>query len=68
MVSAAMRGGGAEEVRLRLAAVDGTVRGEVSIRGADLQRPQGFVLLLARRIATRWGLDAGLLWFEVDDH
>jgi hypothetical protein len=49
-------------------ALDGTARGDVSISGAELQRPQGFVLLLARRIATRWGLDDGLLWFEVEDH
>jgi hypothetical protein len=68
MVSAVLRGGGAGEVCLRLAAENGTVRGEVSIRGGDLERPRGFVVLLARRLATRWGFDDELLWFEVEDH
>jgi hypothetical protein len=67
MVTTAIRGDGAREVCLRLAIGDGAVRGEVSLRGAEIQRPRGFGLLLARRIATRWGLNDGLLWFEVDD-
>jgi hypothetical protein len=67
MVTTAMHGGDAQEVRLRLAAVDGVIRGEVSIRGGELERPRGFALLLARRVATRWGLNDGVLWFEVED-
>jgi hypothetical protein len=67
MVTTAMRGDGASEVCLRLAVADGIVRGEVSVRGAEVERPRGFALLLARRIASRWGLNDGLLWFEVRD-
>lgn len=67
MVATAIRGDAARELCLRLAIEGGSIRGEVSIRGGDVQRPRGFGLLLARRIATRWGLNDGLLWFEVED-
>ena len=54
-------------IRVRLSAGGGIVRGEVVTGRAVANRPKGWGLLLVRRIAGRWGMDRGTVWFEVQD-
>jgi hypothetical protein len=55
------------QIRVRLATGEGAVRGEVATGRAVANRPKGWGLLLVRRIASRWGMDHGTVWFEVDE-
>jgi hypothetical protein len=54
------------EIRVLLIADAGLVRGEVSSGRGLGARPIGWALLLVRKIANRWGMRHGTLWFEVE--
>ena len=67
MVAAATGGEHGDEIGVRVAIENDAVRGEVATGRAEAGKPQGWSLLLVRRIASRWGMGHRLLWFEVDD-
>ena len=67
MVAAATAADAGHEIVVRMGVADGVVRGEVDGGRAVATRPKGWGLLLVRRIAARWGMVAGTVWFEVDD-
>ena len=67
MVATATGANASLEIDVRLVVEDGIVRGEVITGRAVASRPRGWALLLVRRIASRWGVNHGTVWFEVDD-
>ena len=67
MVAAAEAAEPRHGIRVRLSAGGGLVYGEVATGRAVANRPKGWGLLLVRRLATRWGMDHGTVWFEVKD-
>jgi hypothetical protein len=67
MAGAASQMDPTRDIRVRLTIEAGVVRGEVASGRAVARRPGGWALFLARRLAARWGVSQGTLWFEVDD-
>lgn len=67
VVAAATAGEARGDVGVRLAVQGGTLRAEVETARAVAARPKGWGLLLVRRIAARWGVSHGTVWFEIED-
>jgi hypothetical protein len=67
LVAAAVAGHGPTEIRARITLSDGIVRTEVTTERLSAKRPRGLALLLVRRIAVRWGVNGGTVWFELED-
>jgi hypothetical protein len=67
VVAAATAGEARGDIVVRLAVQGGTLRAEVETARAIAARPKGWGLLLVRRIAARWGVRRGTVWFEIDD-